>query len=111
MLNPGSWNWGNYTGFFWVRPPAINHPFPSFNPDLNTTQAGICFCCIIYTYFRVPEPQGRSFAELDLLFERGVSARKFASTDVDVFSENVDSSVMHNYEEKLDLHHAEHVVH
>ena len=58
----------NYTGFFW---------------------AGICFMCIVYTYYRVPEPQGRSFAELDLLFERGVSARKFASTDVDVFDRSL----------------------
>ncbi|TVY41052.1 Maltose permease [Lachnellula occidentalis] len=68
MLNPTAWNWQNYAGFFW---------------------SGICFLCIIYTYFRVPEPQGRSFAELDLLFERGVSARKFASTSVDVFDEEV----------------------
>ncbi|TVY86494.1 Maltose permease [Lachnellula willkommii] len=68
MLNPTAWNWQNFAGFFW---------------------SGICFLCIIYTYFRVPEPQGRSFAELDLLFERGVSARKFASTSVDVFEEEV----------------------
>jgi SP family general alpha glucoside:H+ symporter-like MFS transporter len=34
-----------------------------------------------------PQPQGRSFAELDLLFEKGVSARKFASTRVDVFDD------------------------
>jgi MFS transporter, SP family, general alpha glucoside:H+ symporter len=85
MLNPGEWNWGNYAGFFW---------------------AGICFCCIIYTYFRVPEPAGRSFAELDLLFERGVSARKFASTKVDVFEDNVvhekveGTGTLKNYEEK-----------
>ncbi|KAJ6608515.1 MFS transporter [Mycena sp. CBHHK59/15] len=69
MLNPGSWDWGNYAGFFW---------------------GGICFLCVIYTYFRLPEPQGRSFAELDLLFEQGVSARKFASTRVEVF-DDVDS--------------------
>jgi SP family general alpha glucoside:H+ symporter-like MFS transporter len=69
MLNPGEWAWGNYAGFFW---------------------AAICFCCIIYTYFRIPEPAGRSFAELDLLFEKGVSARKFASTDVNVFDEKLD---------------------
>lgn len=68
MLNPSSWNWGNFAGFFW---------------------GGLCFLSIVYTYFRVPEPQGRSFAELDLLFERGVSARKFASTRVDVFEETV----------------------
>ncbi|PQE26744.1 MFS alpha-glucoside transporter protein [Rutstroemia sp. NJR-2017a BVV2] len=81
MLNPGEWNWSNFTGFFW---------------------AGICFCCIIYTYFRVPEPKGRSFAELDLLFEKGVSARKFASTKVDVFDDDlsVNTTNTRNYEEK-----------
>jgi SP family general alpha glucoside:H+ symporter-like MFS transporter len=36
----------------------------------------------------VPEPSGRSFAELDLLFERKVSARKFASTTCDVFDDS-----------------------
>ena len=41
--------------------------------------------CLVYAYFRVPEPGGRTFAELDLLFERGVSARKFKETKVDVF--------------------------
>jgi MFS transporter, SP family, general alpha glucoside:H+ symporter len=86
MLNPGAWNWGNYTGFFW---------------------AGICFLCIIYTFFRVPEPQGRSFAELDLLFERGVSARKFATTNVDVFEENVEGGLVHEYERKLSVTHTE----
>ncbi|KAJ6124162.1 hypothetical protein N7471_011479 [Penicillium samsonianum] len=76
MLNPGAWNWGNYAGFFW---------------------GGICFLCIIYTYFRVPEPRGRSFAELDLLFERGVSARKFATTQVDVFDETIEGRVIDDY--------------
>ena len=84
MLNPGAWNWSNYTGFFW---------------------AGICFCCIVYTYFRVPEPQGRTFAELDLLFERGVSARKFASTQIEVFDEAVEGGMMDEYERKLSVVH------
>lgn len=76
MLNPGAWDWGNYAGFFW---------------------GGLCFCCIIYTYFRVPEPMGRSFAELDVLFERGISARKFSSTRVDVFDETISGSVVDDY--------------
>lgn len=88
MLNPGQWNWRNYAGFFW---------------------GGICFCCIVYTYFRVPEPQGRSFAELDLLFERGVSARKFSSTEVDVFDTEVDEGIVGRYEEKLEVSHQEEV--
>lgn len=63
--------------------------------------------CIVYTYFRVPEPMGRSFAELDLLFEKGVSARKFASTKVDVFAEDVDGSVMSNYQKRVEFDHVE----
>ncbi|KAF2274245.1 putative MFS alpha-glucoside transporter [Westerdykella ornata] len=80
MLNPGAWNWSNYTGFFW---------------------GGICFLCIIYTYFRLPEPRGRTFAELDMLFEKGVSARKFASTRIDVFEESSveDTATFHRYED------------
>lgn len=62
-------------------------------------QGGICFLCIIYTYFRVPEPSGRSFAEMDILFQQGVSARKFATTEVNVFAEDVDGDVMNNYHE------------
>ncbi|KAL2831619.1 general substrate transporter [Aspergillus pseudoustus] len=77
MLNPGEWDWGNFAGLFW---------------------GGICFLCIIYTYFRVPEPRGRTFAELDVLFERGVSARKFDSTQVDVFDETVEGQVVENYQ-------------
>lgn len=58
--------------------------------------------CIVYTYFRVPEPSGRTFAELDLLFAREVSARKFSKTEVDVFEEGVDSDVLENYEKQLE---------
>ncbi|PYH77172.1 sugar transporter [Aspergillus uvarum CBS 121591] len=77
MLNPGAWNWSNYAGFFW---------------------GGICFLCIVYAFFRVPEPSGRSFAELDVLFEREVSARKFHLTPVDVFDETVDREVVEHYQ-------------
>lgn len=61
MLNPTAWNWRAKTGFFW---------------------AGICFLCWVWTYFRLPEPKGRTYGELDVLFERRVSARKFHKTDV-----------------------------
>ncbi len=83
MLNPGAWNWGNYAGFFW---------------------AGSCFLSIVYTYFRIPEPRGRSFAELDLLFEKRVSARKFSKTKVDVFEKSTieGTSVFEKYEDKVD---------
>ncbi|KAJ5219456.1 sugar transporter [Penicillium cinerascens] len=65
MLNPSAWDWGARAGFFW---------------------AGSCFLCLVWTYFRLPEPKGRTYAEIDLLFERKVPARNFASTVVDPFA-------------------------
>ncbi|KAG9523761.1 sugar transporter family protein, partial [Aureobasidium melanogenum] len=82
MLNPSAWNWGNYAGFFW---------------------AGSCFLCIIYTYFRVPEPSGRTFAELDLLFEKKISARNFSKTQVDVFADSLEEKVEIHHNEKVDI--------
>ncbi|KAI5362679.1 putative major facilitator, sugar transporter, major facilitator superfamily [Septoria linicola] len=86
MVNPTAWDWGSFAGFFW---------------------AGLAFLCCIYTYFRVPEPMGRTFAELDLLFERRVSARKFATTEVDVFGETLDGSVVSQYKDGLAAEHSE----
>ncbi|KAM0276012.1 hypothetical protein ACHAQH_007182 [Verticillium albo-atrum] len=62
MLNPSAWNWGAKAGFFW---------------------AGTCALCFVWTYFRLPEPKGRTYGELDVLFEQKVSARKFKSTKVE----------------------------
>lgn len=64
MVNSSAWNWKGKTGFFW---------------------AGLGFICLTWTYFRLPEPKGRSYAEIDLLFEQKVSARKFKSAVVDAF--------------------------
>lgn len=59
MLTPTAWNWGAYSGFFW---------------------AGTCFLCVVWIFFRLPEPKGRTYGELDILFEHRVSARKFKGT-------------------------------
>ena len=64
MLNPGSWNWGAKAGFFW---------------------AGSCLLCAVWVFFRLPEPKGRTYAELDILFSAKVPARKFKSTEVESF--------------------------
>lgn len=69
---------------------------PKLSAD-TSFQGGICFCCVVYTYFRLPEPNGRTFAELGVLFEKGVSARKFATTKVDVFHESVSDQVLDQY--------------
>ncbi|KAF4305586.1 Sugar/inositol transporter [Botryosphaeria dothidea] len=65
MLNPSAWNWGAKTGFFW---------------------AGSCLLCAVWTFWRLPEPKGRTYGELDILFEKKVAARKFSRTVVDQFA-------------------------
>lgn len=81
MLNPTAWNWQNFAGFFW---------------------AGSCFLSLVYTWFRLPEPRGRTFAELDVLFEHRIGARDFEKTKVDVWKEEVEAKgVMHSYEETV----------
>lgn len=64
MLNTTAWNWGPKSGYLWF----------------GTGMLGI-----IWTFFRLPEPKGRSYGELDILFEQRVPARKFKSTVVDEF--------------------------
>lgn len=61
MLNPTAWNWKGKAGFFW---------------------AGACFLCLLWTFFRLPEPRGRTYGEMDILFEQHVSARDFSKTNV-----------------------------
>jgi MFS transporter, SP family, general alpha glucoside:H+ symporter len=39
---------------------------------------------VIWTYFRLPEPKGRTIVEMDMLFEHVIAARKFATTDASV---------------------------
>ena len=58
--NPTAWGWQSYTGFFW---------------------AGMTLLCILWSYFRLPETKGMTYAELDLMFERKLSARKFNTAE------------------------------
>ncbi|KAH0133086.1 putative maltose permease, partial [Aureobasidium melanogenum] len=42
----------------------------------------ISVACLVWCWFRLPETFGRTFQELDIIFEHKVSARKFASYEV-----------------------------
>jgi MFS transporter, SP family, general alpha glucoside:H+ symporter len=64
MLNPSAWNWGAKAGFFW---------------------AGACMLSLVFTFFCIPEPKDRTYAELNILFQRRVSARRFADTAVNLY--------------------------
>ncbi|KAL2810328.1 putative MFS alpha-glucoside transporter [Aspergillus granulosus] len=60
MLNVDAWNWRGRSGFFW---------------------GALCVCCLVWSFFRLPEPKGRSYAELDILFERKVRTRQFKTAE------------------------------
>lgn len=66
MLNPTAWNWGARAGFFW---------------------AGSALVGFVWAFFRLPEPKGRTYGELDILFERRTPARQFAQSKVDTLVE------------------------
>ena len=69
MIQPTSWGWGARCGLFWMG-------------------TGLASC--LYCYFRLVETRGRTFAELDALFAAKIPARKFASTNIDLFTHTQD---------------------
>lgn len=71
FMNPTAWNASGKTGFFWGATALI---------------------AFTWAYFRLPEPKGRTYAELDILFATKVPARKFASTHVDAYAVEISPS-------------------
>jgi SP family general alpha glucoside:H+ symporter-like MFS transporter len=56
MIAADSWNWQEKSAYFWL---------------------GCNLICLTWTFFRLPETGGFSFAELDILFANKVPTRKF----------------------------------
>ena len=65
QLNSTQWNWGAKSGIFWA-----------------------CFATffLAWSIWDLPETKGRTFADIDQLFEEHIPARKFKSTVVDPFN-------------------------
>lgn len=61
MINPTAWNWQGKAGFFWF---------------------GVTSLCFTWAFLRLVEPKGKTFEEMDILFEAKVRARDFKSADV-----------------------------
>ncbi|KAG9252199.1 alpha glucoside transporter [Emericellopsis atlantica] len=86
MIGRNAWDWGAKTAFFW---------------------AGITLLCGIWVFFRLPEPKGLTYAELDLLFEHRVSARKFGPEAASQFA--VELTMAGEKTDGAGAHHAEQV--
>jgi SP family general alpha glucoside:H+ symporter-like MFS transporter len=62
MLNPTAWAWGAKAGFFW---------------------SGTAVLGLGWSWWRLPETKGRTFAQIDILFRNKTSARKFKGSLAD----------------------------
>jgi len=63
MLNPSAWDWKGKSCFLWV---------------------GTTFLCLVWCWFRLPEPMGLTYMELDILFEKKAKASKFKEFQVNL---------------------------
>lgn len=61
MLSSNEGNWRGKTGFLF---------------------GAISLLCYVWCFFRLPESKGRTFEELDILFEKRVPAREFPKHDL-----------------------------
>ncbi|KAK3950516.1 general substrate transporter [Pseudoneurospora amorphoporcata] len=71
-----------------VIPYMINPDQANMQGKLGFFFGGLAALCLIWSYLRVPETSGRTYEELDILFERKVGARQFEGYVIE--SEGVD---------------------
>lgn len=61
MLNPTAWAWGAKAGFFWAATSVVG---------------------LAWSWARLPETKGRTFAQIDVLFRSKTAARQFRGARV-----------------------------
>lgn len=68
-----------------LNPRFLNDTGDAWNLGAKTGLFYFCLCFIwaVWIFFCLPETKNRSFADLDYLFQKKTSARKFPSTPVD----------------------------
>ncbi|KAI0182068.1 putative maltose permease [Hypoxylon sp. FL1284] len=65
-------------------PYMINPAEANMQGKLGYFYGGLGVLCLIWGYFRIPETKGRTYEELDILFERKIPARQFKGYQVDI---------------------------
>ncbi|KAJ7692464.1 maltose permease [Mycena rosella] len=81
MLSPLAWNWGPKSGLFWFGSAVLSG---------------------LYCWLRVPETMGRSYGELDILFQNKVPAWRFKNAKVDQFGLSDGNASPPVYEKDVD---------
>lgn len=66
-----------------VGPYLLNPSQANLKGKAAFLAGGISVLVTIWAYFRVPETQGRTYEELDILFQRRIKAKDFKKTIID----------------------------
>ncbi|RYC61164.1 hypothetical protein CHU98_g5047 [Xylaria longipes] len=64
-------------------PYMINPDQANLQGKLGYYFGGLGALCLVWSYFRVPETKGRTFEELDVLFDKKVPAREFKNYQIE----------------------------
>ena len=63
-------------------PYLINPDQAALRGKLGFFFGGLSLPCLVWCWFRVPEMKGRTYEELDIMFERGVKTREFKNYQI-----------------------------
>jgi SP family general alpha glucoside:H+ symporter-like MFS transporter len=81
-----------------IGPYLLNPGAANIGAKIEFLYGGISVFSLLWCIFRLPETKGRTFEELDILFERKVPARQFSSyiiEDIDAEEEKLHERDMH----------------
>ncbi|KAJ5111278.1 hypothetical protein N7532_001813 [Penicillium argentinense] len=67
-----------------VIPYAMNEDQGNWRGKIGFVFSGLAMLCAMYCFWFMPETKGRTFEELDILFERKVPSRKFKYFKVNI---------------------------
>lgn len=70
-----------------IEPYLINPTEANLRGKTALFWFGLAFLTTVWSVFRLPETRGRTYEELDVLFEKRIPAWKFSSTSLDVIAE------------------------
>jgi hypothetical protein len=71
---------GATTGLFgFVMPYIFNADQGNLGAKTGFVYAGLCLVGLVVVYFCVPDMKGRTAAEIDMMFDERIDARKFRS--------------------------------
>uniref|UniRef100_A0A060TBJ9 ARAD1D35728p n=1 Tax=Blastobotrys adeninivorans TaxID=409370 RepID=A0A060TBJ9_BLAAD len=78
-----------------IYPYIMNNTAGNWRGKVGFFQFGLCTVCFTWAFFRLPEPKGRTYEELDLMFLKRLPARKFKGYVVNLEEDEGELEIVH----------------